>query len=224
MNLIKKSLLVFQLPGFRVREPDIKQEHLFGTVFEMVGCIINLKFTFMNYKKIKTGSLAMVISAICFTACDDSSTSSEKSTASSGGTDTTLSSPIAMDTNNSAASATPSKKKRKVSIENVATTKHLKYTKDKEGVYDFSEVMPAFKSGSSDIEDYINNHIEYPQPALDDNKEGRVNVNFVVDEKWQNHKCRYWRRETRRRFRRRGCSCGIQYARMDTRYSKRQTS
>ena len=131
----------------------------------------------MNYKKFKTGYLAIFISVICFTACDDS-TSSEKSTASSGGTDTTLSSPI----DNSASSATPSKKKRKVSIENVATTKHLKYTKDKEGVYDFSEVMPAFKSGSSDIEDYINSHIEYPQPALDDNKEGRVNVNFVVDE------------------------------------------
>ena len=128
----------------------------------------------MNYKKFKTGSLAIVISAICFTACDDSSTSSEKSTAIDT-KDTALA-------NNSASSATPSKKKRKVSIENVATTKHLKYTKDKEGVYDFSEVMPAFKSGSSDIEDYINNHIEYPQPALDDNKEGRVNVNFVIDE------------------------------------------
>ena len=136
----------------------------------------------MNYKKFKISSLAIFISAICFTACDDSSTSSKKSTASSDGTDTTSSSPIAMDSTGSAASATPSKKKRKVSIENVATTKHLKYTKDKEGVYDFSEVMPAFKSGSSDIEDYINNHIEYPQPALDDNKEGKVNVNFVVDE------------------------------------------
>ena len=135
----------------------------------------------MNYKKFKTSSLAIFISAICFTACDDSSTpSSEK--ASSAGTDTTVSSPIAMDSTGSAASATPSKKKRKVSIENVATTKHLKYTKDKAGVYDFSEVMPAFKSGSSDIEDYINDHIEYPQPALDDNKEGKVNVNFVVDE------------------------------------------
>ena len=136
----------------------------------------------MNYKKFKTGSLAIFISAICFTACDDSSTSSEKSTASPGGTDTTLSSSIAMDTTGNAASATPSKKKRKVSIENVATTKPLKYTTDKAGVYDFSEVMPAFKSGSSDIEDYINAHIEYPQPALDDNKEGKVNVNFVVDE------------------------------------------
>ncbi|MEO6453741.1 MAG: energy transducer TonB [Ginsengibacter sp.] len=154
----------------------------------------------MNYSKFKSGSLAIFISAMCFTACDDSSTSSsETSSVSSAGTDTTLSSPIAMDTtanamkdtsammdtlmaNRSATSATPSKKKIKVSIENMAATKHLKFTMDKAGVYDFSEVMPAFKSGSSDIEDYINDHIEYPQPAIDDSKEGKVIVNFVVDE------------------------------------------
>ena len=135
----------------------------------------------MNYKKFKTSSLAIFISAICFTACDDSSTSSSEK-ASSAGTDTTVSSPIAMDSTGGAASATPSKKKRKVSIENVATTKHLKYTTDKAGVYDFSEVMPVFKSGSSDIEDYINNHIEYPQAAIDDSKEGKITVSFVVDE------------------------------------------
>ena len=142
----------------------------------------------MNYTKFKTGSLTILISAICFTACDQSSTSSKESSLVSS--DTT---PIAMDTtgnairdtsavNKPAASSTPSKKKIKVSIENMATTRHLKYTMDKAGVYDFSEVMPAFKSGSPDIEDYINNHIEYPQPALDDSKEGKVTVDFVVDE------------------------------------------
>lgn len=61
-------------------------------------------------------------------------------------------------------------------------TKHLKYTIDKAGVYDFAEVMPAFKNGDADIEDYINSHIDYPQPALDESKEGKVNVTFVVDE------------------------------------------
>jgi len=151
----------------------------------------------MNYAKFKTSSLAIFISAICFTACDQSSTSSSETPPA--GTDSSVSAPIAMDTagnamkdtsammdtstaNKPSASATPSKKKIRVSIENMATTKHLKYTMDKAGVYDFSEVMPAFKSGSSDIEDYINNHIEYPQPAIDNNKEGKVTVNFVVDE------------------------------------------
>lgn len=150
----------------------------------------------MNCTNFKTPFLALFTLGICLAACDQSSTSSSETLADTTAMmDTT---PIIMDTGSAlsdtsatidtstvskpVASATPSKKRIKVSIEKMATTKHFKYTIDKAGVYDFSEIMPAFKSGDADIEDYINSHIEYPQPALDDSKEGKVNVAFIVDE------------------------------------------
>ena len=53
---------------------------------------------------------------------------------------------------------------------------------DKNGVYEMTEVSPAYPGGHDALEDYINNHIEYPQTAIDNNSEGTVDVQFVVDE------------------------------------------
>ncbi len=54
--------------------------------------------------------------------------------------------------------------------------------KDKEGVYSNVQVMPEFPGGQNALADYINNHVEYPQQAIDDNTTGTVKVSFVVDE------------------------------------------
>jgi protein TonB len=53
---------------------------------------------------------------------------------------------------------------------------------DKSGVYEMTEVRPSYPGGQKALEDYIANDIEYPQMAVDDNKEGTVNVQFIVDE------------------------------------------
>lgn len=73
-------------------------------------------------------------------------------------------------------------KKRKVVIEAETATKPKKVVADKDGIYTFTDVAPAFPGGQSAIENYINNQIEYPQAALDNNVEGRSGVSFVVDE------------------------------------------
>lgn len=73
-------------------------------------------------------------------------------------------------------------KKRKVIIEAEPAAKSKKAEADKNGVYTYTDVAPAFPGGQSAIENYINNHIEYPQTALDDNVEGRSGVSFVVNE------------------------------------------
>jgi hypothetical protein len=44
-------------------------------------------------------------------------------------------------------------------------------------------VAPAFAGGESALENYIGTTIEYPQEAIDNNVEGKVNVRFAVDEK-----------------------------------------
>ncbi len=73
-------------------------------------------------------------------------------------------------------------KKRKVIIEAEPAAKSKKAEADKKGIYTYTDVAPVFPGGQPAIENYINNHIEYPQTALDDNVEGRSGVGFVVDE------------------------------------------
>jgi protein TonB len=85
----------------------------------------------------------------------------------------------------SANKAMASKKKGKAMVGTMAETKRAQktaYKPDANGIYDAAEVTPAYPGGHSALSDYIANHIDYPQMAIDDNKEGTVNVQFVVDE------------------------------------------
>jgi len=90
--------------------------------------------------------------------------------------------PVDTGSNTTAARKTPAVKKRKIVVEFKPVSKSQKIEADKSGIYAYSEVSPAFPGGQSAVEDYINNHIEYPQPALDNNTEGRASVSFIIDE------------------------------------------
>jgi TonB family protein len=73
-------------------------------------------------------------------------------------------------------------KKRKMSVSMSANTTG-KISKDKEGVYNRAESMPEFPGGQNALAAYIENHLDYPQQAVDDNTTGTVRVSFVIDEK-----------------------------------------
>ena len=151
----------------------------------------------MNHLKIKTAALALF--TLCFAACNndssdsspevsptdttaqssmntDSATSSMSDTAMHKMSDTT------MNKKSTAVTSSPKKKKLKASIGEMPDAGSSKYTKDHWNVYDYSEVMPSFKGGSSAIENYINDHLVFPEAAVNDSKEGKVNVKFTVDE------------------------------------------
>jgi len=72
-------------------------------------------------------------------------------------------------------------KKRKMSV-TLLTSTGEKMTKDKEGVYNRTEPMPEFPGGQPALSAYVENHLNYPQQAVDDNKTGTVRVSFIVDE------------------------------------------
>lgn len=55
-------------------------------------------------------------------------------------------------------------------------------TADKSGVYSYAEVMPSFTGGEQALERFIQDNLEYPQEALDNDVEGQVMVSFAVDE------------------------------------------
>src|SRR5882757_2236351 len=90
----------------------------------------------------------------------------------------------AVDTANAAASKTAKAvhRKGKTSVMMPMANKE-KMMMDKEGVYNNAEVMPEFPGGQDALANYVNNHVEYPQQAIDDNITGTVKVSFVIDEK-----------------------------------------
>jgi periplasmic protein TonB len=126
----------------------------------------------------------VVIAAISFcslVACnnrdyktsDSNSSASDSSVSASRGTDS-------MST--ATTTTTVHKRKGKTSIRMAETESKEKIAKDKEGVYNWAETMPEFPGGQNALDNYVNNNIEYPQPAIDDNISGTVRVSFVVDE------------------------------------------
>ncbi|PWT72251.1 MAG: hypothetical protein C5B59_16230 [Bacteroidetes bacterium] len=75
-----------------------------------------------------------------------------------------------------------SRRKGKSSVSNPQYGSN-KMVKDKEGVYNKTDKMPEFPGGQRALANYIENNLEYPQEAIDDNRQGTVRVTFVVDEK-----------------------------------------
>jgi TonB family protein len=105
----------------------------------------------------------------------DDSKSRDSATTSNPGTDTIATAKTDK--------STVAKRKGKWSIKMPAGNSTDKMVKDKEGVYNFAEAMPEFPGGENGLDNYVNNHIDYPQQAIDDNTAGTVRVSFVVDEK-----------------------------------------
>jgi TonB family protein len=56
-----------------------------------------------------------------------------------------------------------------------------KMESDKNGVYNYTEIMPQYPGGQNNLDQFIQTHIEYPQDAIDNGVEGTVTVIFAVD-------------------------------------------
>ena len=105
---------------------------------------------------------------IFLSACNDSNNSSKSDKNEVAAKDTTT-------------SVTKTKKKGRVSADISADNKETKVTKDKDGVYTKPEVMPAYPGSNDALSSYINTNLVYPEQAIDNNVEGTVHVQFVVD-------------------------------------------
>jgi protein TonB len=127
----------------------------------------------MKKRQIKTGILSMaggILMTVFITACNDTSTSGSKEVVAAK--DTTTAAPVTV------------KKKGKVSMGTTnGNAKTVKVEKDKDGVYTKAEVMPMYPGNDQGLSDYIVSNIVYPDKAVENNIEGTVNVEFVVDDK-----------------------------------------
>ena len=135
-------------------------------------------------------ALAMAGSLFFATACNNSDYTrnpSGDSANTQANTDTAMGNPAVTDTS-SAVSDKPinktsvTNKKGRVSLGKMTERKTSVMKPDKDGVYEMTDVKPLYPGGQAALEDYINGHIEYQQPAIDNNTEGTVDVQFVIDE------------------------------------------
>jgi TonB family protein len=95
--------------------------------------------------------------------------------------DTTKANPNNRDTSVSK-KISATRKKGKISTSIAKVDRTVKLQTDPLGYYNYAETMPEYKGGRRSLEQYINNNIEYPADALDNNREGTVNVLFTIDE------------------------------------------
>ena len=137
----------------------------------------------MKFRSLKLITAAIIVVAACvfMQACNDESGNNSSTTPATGADSSTA----AMGTEPGRQPNEAGTKKRmgKVSATMPAEANaNAKMEMDKMGYYNRTEVLPAYKGGQAALENYINNNIEYPQDAIDNNAEGIVNVQFGVDE------------------------------------------
>jgi len=142
--------------------------------------------------RVRIGALVMAGSVFFITACNNSDYTKNPSTDSANApanADTTMSNRTGTDTSSAAVSpksaegkTSSTHKKGRVSLGKMTERKSATMKPDKDGVYEMTDVRPAFPGGQAALEDYVNTNIEYQQPAIDNNTEGTVDVQFVIDE------------------------------------------
>ncbi|HEY2720598.1 MAG TPA: energy transducer TonB, partial [Chitinophagaceae bacterium] len=143
--------------------------------------------------KLISGWKVLVISGsvIFFAACksnnDYTKNPATDSETTPVNTDTTAANtPIKTDTSSMSTAPAPkqnatSKKKGKITVGSMSAKTSSGMKPDKNGVYEMAEVSPAYPGGHDALENYINDNINYPQTAIDNNAGGTVEVQFVVD-------------------------------------------
>src|SRR6266540_2092814 len=128
----------------------------------------------MKVKKLKIGIQTIMMSGlfIFFIACNNSDTT--KSPANTpAGNDTAMNNNPSTDTSaTKTTTKTPTKKTRKVRIGSMTSKETAEVKADNTGVYNVADVMPQYPGGQTALEDYMNNNVEYPQAAVDNNSEG----------------------------------------------------
>ena len=145
----------------------------------------------MKSSRLKIWAFATAGSVFFMTACNNSDYTKSPSTGSENtpaNTDTTISKTPMTDTTTVSANQPIANKKDatnrrgRVSLGKM-TERKTGMKPDKDGIYEMTDVRPAYPGGQTALENYINNNVEYQQAAIDNNTEGKVDVEFVIDEK-----------------------------------------
>jgi len=133
----------------------------------------------LNFLNLKQGSLLSLVCGLFIVASCNNNKEGNNSTTE---TLTDTGSTVIPSTKTDTSTMNTAKKIGKISIREVAVDKSGTMKTDDKGYYNYTETAPSYPGGHTALENYINNNIEYPQEAIDNNVEGTVFVMFTIDE------------------------------------------
>lgn len=139
-----------------------------------------------NYRL--TNSFLIAAFALCgLVACNSNDYKTDDSSSDKTATDTSNAPVVTTPTTSPVTTpatdkGSVAKRKGRMTIKMPAGNNTDKMVKDKEGIYNWAEAAPEFPGGQNALDNYVNNNIDYPEKAIDDNTAGTVRVSFVVDE------------------------------------------
>ena len=148
-------------------------------------------------KNIKKILAIPMLSGVILLSCNSDSGKTDSATTTTTASDTSTmakpnnnmsSTPSTSDTSkmkSTTATTNTTKKRGKVSTMMMATaasTAKGNMTADAQGYYNSVETLPTYPGGQAALDQFINNNVEYPADAINNNKEGTVIVSFGLDE------------------------------------------
>ena len=135
-----------------------------------------------NLKTVMRGILTPIFFALMIISCNNSDQTEKTSASDSSVTASPMNDSLGNTATPMNDTMTVRKKRVRITTTMMTTDAKAKIESDKMGYYSNTEVAPVYPGGQSSLEDYINNHIDYPQEAIDNNAEGTVRVQFAIDE------------------------------------------
>jgi protein TonB len=132
-----------------------------------------------NKKKILMAGFVSIAAVVVMASCANDTSNNNTTEQTSSADTASLAGP---DSATKTKATVVRKKKGKASAAFSADNK-AKVEKGKDGVYSRADQMPEYPGGESALSNFVENHISYPQDAIDQNTEGTVIVSFVIDEK-----------------------------------------
>ena len=118
----------------------------------------------------QTGSYISLAALLVIAACNNDATSDTTEPTASAETKTDTSTNVKV------------KKTGRVSASMEKATPSSTYKKGSDGIYESVQVQPEYPGGEAALSDYISNTLVYPEMAIEQNAEGTVRVQFVVNE------------------------------------------
>ena len=142
--------------------------------------------SFVNKKRTLFAGFLSIVFIIILGSCANDTNSSSATTSSVDTSKVATTDSNAVGTTTSTTTVAKKRKGKASAIfgaDNTSKDNAVKLEKDKAGIYSRAEQMPEYPGGQKAISNFVENNINYPQDAIDQNTEGTVNVSFVVDEK-----------------------------------------
>jgi len=118
----------------------------------------------------QSGTYLSIAMILVIAACNNDATGDKKESTAS------------VETKTDSPTTKKAKRTGKVWASMEKTTPSKNYKKGSDGIYESVEMQPEYPGGEDALSNYVANNLVYPETAVEENAEGTVRVQFIVNE------------------------------------------